>query len=444
MSSDVEMEQQERPESPFTGRDSHMLKTQLEVVTERTYPPQYRSILTPSSATSSIFIDVDQPIRSPDFPGLTPTATLMDIDAPSDQVYDERAISHAVPHPLGELRAMANELAQARQNGEFPKAFGPSNYESVVSDYTMLVKLREARGDPSVMPASRQYQELRVAVEREIRHRDGECTEDTKRRLSEKQLGSLNGSSQDEQYRRCEIVQAALQDIVSRGSKGISRIGLQDIAEEVYSIVESAMADTTLPIRNNLQQIDNVLGGQIETVSAQLSTLSSILNGQINTLSKANNNLNTAIDHIPDMIQPAVYGAARGAAAQGIADGFRALNPSVQSRPPRLTDGRHGYSPLSLPGSSYVHHDISSSYASKHSNFEPKNRSSKKLTGHRERRVRLQPFRKFVDKIFKAERAEGQPPPHEQLLYAEPMPNFLFPPLHVIPKGQRHNQDTQQ
>ncbi|TDZ37808.1 hypothetical protein C8035_v001119 [Colletotrichum spinosum] len=214
-------------------------------------------------------------------------------------------------HP-GQMRAMRDELEQARKTGEFPATSSSvDDPKTIVEDYKHLQRLRDARGNP-LSPPSKEYNIIKVDIARRIKARDEAEGSSTKlREMDNRVQGWMNSISKE--ARMLEITQAALQ------RKGISEPTQDDmdaIAEEFMQVAERTLLDVANPLRMNasrmagnisrldsqLNGLDSQLTGLDDAMAAQINGLSTLNNAvsdsmtsQINGLSTLNNAVNTSM-----------------------------------------------------------------------------------------------------------------------------------------------------
>ncbi|KAL1884347.1 hypothetical protein VTK73DRAFT_41 [Phialemonium thermophilum] len=232
--------------------------------------PDLSSPATPASSTVSTISELS---RSPSQPISTtpPTATPV-------------VVVNGIPHSLAEVRVMAELLIQARQNKEFPSSRHPNpDAVSIVEDWNRLRSLREARGDPALAPPE-PYLQLRVEVTRQIRERDDILDESScERRARDVVWGSALAVAREE-GQLLKLVQDAVRNADSSTSMIMTAtarsqdpnfepaspsIRSQDLSEEIFSIVEDAMLDSSAVLRLNL----NRMGDQIEALQAHVGSL---------------------------------------------------------------------------------------------------------------------------------------------------------------------------
>ncbi|KAK1965274.1 hypothetical protein LY78DRAFT_104687 [Colletotrichum sublineola] len=205
----------------------------------------------------------------------------------------------------GRIRAMRDELQQARHTGEFPKTTALSeDAQTIVEDYQLLKRLRDVRGD-LMQPPPQAYNILKVDIARRIKARD------------EAQQGSSNLQEMDhrvqnwmnsinKEARMLEITQAALQ---RKGINNPTQDDLDAIAEEFMQIAERTLLDVANPLRmnasrmeGNISRFDSQLNGLSSldgALAAQINGMSSLdeaMTAQIHTLNSVMNNLNTSMN----------------------------------------------------------------------------------------------------------------------------------------------------
>ncbi|KAK2066046.1 hypothetical protein LY76DRAFT_557963 [Colletotrichum caudatum] len=198
-------------------------------------------------------------------------------------------VGHQVYTP-GQIQGMRDTLLQARRTGAFPKTTTQSeDAQTIVEDYQLLKRLRDARGDPA-LPPSDNYKILMVDIARRVKARDeahqGESNLQEMDHRVQNWMNSIN-----KEARMLEITQAALQ---RKGINNPTQDDLDAIAEEFMQIAERTLLDVANPLRMNASRME----GNISRFDSQLSGLSSLndavsasMTSQINTLNSVMNNL---------------------------------------------------------------------------------------------------------------------------------------------------------
>lgn len=212
----------------------------------------------------------------------------------------------------GHIRFMANELAHARQNGEFPQTTTPlMHVESLVQDYGDLSELRRARGDFAA-PVSEAYRHLLVDITRRIQERDASLNEHAKQAEVARRVGTYLHSVEQER-RLYDVASNMLQ---RRGVVQPTQMDLDNVSEEICAIVEHSMeqsieqsveciehtmADATGPLRMNVgtfKDQNTELGRQIslqhlalEQQSSTVKALQALINPQSTNLQTMTHNL---------------------------------------------------------------------------------------------------------------------------------------------------------
>lgn len=218
-----------------------------------------------------------------------------------------------IGYPPSYIRVMANELAQARQNGEFPQTSTPlMDVGSIFEDYEDLLKLRRARADIAA-PAPEAYNHLRVEITRRIQERDASLNEHAQKAEVARRVDTyLHSVEQERRY--FEVASNMLQ---RRGITQPTQLDLDNISEEICSIVESSVehiehtvADATGPLRLNMNTFKDQnaeLGRQIELQHLQhahaVKALQSLIDPQSTNLQVMTQNLALASGFVNQLSQ---------------------------------------------------------------------------------------------------------------------------------------------
>ncbi|OHE99235.1 hypothetical protein CORC01_05516 [Colletotrichum orchidophilum] len=260
-----------------------------------------------SSNTNSLFSSPESPTDTElSFPNL-------DVNEPKvssarDQI-DVTVMPSLANHVLvgqtaytpGRIRAMSQQLQQARRTGEFPNTTSAAEYpQTIVEDYHHLQRLRDARGDPADPPPEK-YNVLKVDIARLIKARDDAHGAPANFQEMDHRVQNWMNSINKE-ARMLEITQAALQ---RKGINNPTQDDLDAIAEEFMQIAERTLLDVANPLRmnatrmeGNMSRFDSQLDGmtsQIDglsslnnavntSMSAQVATLNKVMASQLNTL----------------------------------------------------------------------------------------------------------------------------------------------------------------
>ncbi|KAF4846854.1 hypothetical protein CGCSCA4_v005787 [Colletotrichum siamense] len=297
---------------------------------------------TPRSATSTstLFSDPDSPASSVDtemsFPSSGPDhqkefSTSTQFEAISLPSHPNHVVIDQTMYSTGRVRAMRDEVAQARKRNEFPRSTSTNeDPQVIVEDYQYLQRLRSARGNPA-LPPPQKYNQLKIEIARRIKTRDE--AEGGSKQLEEMDsrvqswMGSIN-----KEARMLEITQAALQ---RKGISNPTQADLDAIAEEFMQIAERTLLDVANPLRmnatrmeGNISRFDNQLSGfdgamsaQLDGMSAQLNGLSD-LNSAVNTSMSAQvNTLNTVLTNLQNNMSTAV-----GVSAEAMSTNINTLN----------------------------------------------------------------------------------------------------------------------
>lgn len=280
-----------------------------------------------------------------------------------------------VPYDRGEIRVMSDTLQQARRTGEFPSSRlhrDTFDAKTIIQDYGLLTQLRDVRGNIMQSPTE-DYNALRAAVTQQIVAREAEHNDTALEVVAERRVKTfLTGLEYEKQayldQREITVNQrnnsGMADSMMASDAMGIEQWmgrGREELAEEVFSIVENAMMDTTGPLRLNISrmgsQIDTVgnhidtvghhigaLSTQVGAINSQVVALSGILSSQADTLNTSltttTTNLNTAIAQIPDIVkkslQPMVQQAVNAAVESYFKALFGAQAPTIENEAPNL------------------------------------------------------------------------------------------------------------
>jgi hypothetical protein len=142
------------------------------------------------------------------------------------------------------IESINDKLAQARREGEIPTTTSsPLHTDVILEDYGYLIRLREARGDPSQPPPSA-YTELLVDVAKKIKDRDSSFDEEELRRETVRRVESFVENVKHVENKRlfCDVNTPKTPKTPSTTK---SLVDVETFSEEVLSIVGHA-ADQTL------------------------------------------------------------------------------------------------------------------------------------------------------------------------------------------------------
>ncbi|KAI8261031.1 hypothetical protein K4K58_001550 [Colletotrichum sp. SAR11_239] len=228
---------------------------------------------TPRSATStSTFLsDPDSPASSVD--------TEMSFPRPGDEnktttstssgfgimpSFTNHIIAGQTAYAPGQIQVWRDVIQRARKNGEFPSTTSSlEDPKTIIEDYQLLQRLREARGNPSIHPPPQKYNQLKIEIARRIKTRDEAEGGSTKLEEMDNRVQSWMGSINKE-ARMLEITQAALQ---RKGISNPTQADLDAIAEEFMQIAERTLLDVANPLRMNATRME----GNISRFDNQLS-----------------------------------------------------------------------------------------------------------------------------------------------------------------------------
>ena len=208
----------------------------------------------------------------PPIPGLnTPPETPIEQEIPREEIRLSPTVYAAptapalvmvggIGYPLGQLRVMADELAHARRNGEFPQTSLPSmDAQSIVEDYQGLLGLRATRGS-HLLAAPEAYKQLHASITHRVRERDASLSQDSGTgevaRRSSAYLRSI------EQERR--FYEAANSMLQRRGIAVPTQLDLDSVSDEICDIVEKSVehmeqcvAEANEPLQMNVGRLRN-------------------------------------------------------------------------------------------------------------------------------------------------------------------------------------------
>ncbi|KAH9239600.1 hypothetical protein K456DRAFT_1884468 [Colletotrichum gloeosporioides 23] len=306
--------------------------------------------------TNTLFSNPDSPASFVDtemsFPGTGPDGEKQSpkLTSPSFGImpsFSNHIFVGQTAYPSSHLRAMRDELRQARKREEFPNTTSNAqDPKTIVEDYQCLMSLRDVRGDPSIYPPPEKYTQLKIEIARRIKTRDEAEGGSTQLEEMDNRVQSWMESINKE-ARMLEITQAALQ---RKGISNPTQADLDAIAEEFMQIAERTLLDVANPLRmnatrmeGNMSRFDSQLSGfdgAIKAVGAsaeamntstnavstamasQLSTLNTMLSTQSSTFDGSLNMLNTSLNTVTSDLQkltaslPDIIAAATQAAVQ--------------------------------------------------------------------------------------------------------------------------------
>ena len=184
----------------------------------------------------------------------------------------------------GEIRVMADTVAQARKTSELPPTqSSPLDSQVIIEDYTILAKLRLARGDPA-LPPPEEYTRLRVDAARRIRDRDAKLQdEECQQAVTERVEGYLRVVGQERRF--YDLARARSQTTGGHGAGSEATNGTSDIMDEIVAVMEREVLDGSGGLRDNV--------GRIGTTAETLDLTASELDSTAGTLDSATRFLNT-------------------------------------------------------------------------------------------------------------------------------------------------------
>lgn len=210
------------------------------------------------------------------------------IPSPTGSTFSSSSISppivvNGVAYSVGEVRVMADLLAQARQNKEFPDSKHPhADPVAIIEDWAKLIALRDARGDPALVPPE-EYLELRVRAAEEIKERDAKMEKEAEERKKSQLANSARVGVPDKDQLSA-MVQSVLSSIEGQGATGMTGVDIQAASEKIVSLVENAISDSSSLLRSNIDRMDDqidALQDQNEALKAQIDVLTGAINGQL-------------------------------------------------------------------------------------------------------------------------------------------------------------------
>ncbi|KAF4817895.1 hypothetical protein CGCSCA5_v005626 [Colletotrichum siamense] len=296
---------------------------------------------TPRSATSTstFFSDPDSPASSID----------TEMSFPDSGQNDKKLLGNSTrssfinmpSHPnhivvgqkmftTGQIRGMRDTLQQARKTGEVPKTSASADDPyTIVEDYQLLQRLRDARGNPS-NPPPQHYNQLRIEIARRIKTRDEAEGGSTKLEEMDNRVQSWMGSINKE-ARMLEITQAALQ---RKGISNPTQADLDAIAEEFMQIAERTLLDVANPLRMNTTRLEGNVSrfdSQLNGMTSQINGLSD-LNSAVNTSMSAQvNTLNTVLTNLQTNMSNAV-GSSTAAMSTAMGAQLSTLNTMLSTQ----------------------------------------------------------------------------------------------------------------
>ncbi|KAF7559723.1 hypothetical protein G7046_g4435 [Stylonectria norvegica] len=221
------------------------------------------------------------PPESPVDATLPPYSKSVNVTAgPSNMI-----VAGGVVYPSSQIQMMAEQLLQARRNGEYPTTTAsPLDAAVVVEDYDFLARLRAARGANPNDAAPEAYKKLRVEVARRIAERDSSHNDEEHKQEAARRVNTYLRSVQQER----RYFDAANTMLQKRGVKNPTQLDLDNITEEIFAIVEHAaeqtMADAAAPLRMNIGKLgvetadykknNDALGNHLEALGRQNDTCS--------------------------------------------------------------------------------------------------------------------------------------------------------------------------
>ena len=307
-----------RQQSPFYDTSAHDddMAIDFEAVPNvDTHPPC--GVGTPSPDTEYSFAGNDDPFDRP-----APIAARMGPPFSPQRshhrgqqlyTYNQTAVSHGsdpiatpaapdpggyvmvghVPFAVGEIRAMAENIARAQECNEFPRyqASFLNDANIVVNDFRLLNELRRARGNPADPTVPPEYAHLRIKIAADLARRLG---------LIGLLVGLGGAARRVEAYLRVNDHEVqCFNNATGALQRGVqpSQMDLEDIAEAMVDAVEHGLADAAAPIRFSVGR----MGQQIERVE----DMTDVLDDQIHMVNRQacdfNNNNRTFNNHLQVM-----------------------------------------------------------------------------------------------------------------------------------------------
>ncbi|SPO05747.1 uncharacterized protein DNG_08434 [Cephalotrichum gorgonifer] len=202
-------------------------------------------------------------------PTSTTGTSIREQSLPSNGIHSPQVIASPVAfvtigelqYASGEIRAMADIVAQARNASELPPTqSSPLDAQVIIEDYTLLSRLRLARGDPA-LPPPKEYTNLRVEAARRIRERDAGLENEECRREASKRV---------ESYLRVVGQEKRFYELAREMSKGKGEgRDMEGIADEIMAVVEREIGTTA-------ESLDLAVG-ELDSTTSTLDTTASAL-----------------------------------------------------------------------------------------------------------------------------------------------------------------------
>ena len=206
---------------------------------------------------------------------------------------------------------MTELLNHARQTREFPPVRYPNHDPaSIIDDWNKLRALRDARGDPVLAPPEA-YVKLRVNIAQECRERDARIEKAA--RLQE-EAKIANCALQNLAFDRTKfnsILQTAIQNVPGGGLGDTAGPGTNAVSEEIRTIVEGTILDSSALMRSNIDRVGNqidTLNGQQNQLGSQIDMLTKTVNSRLGALNVGDNqSLSISQGSLQDAIRQALW-----------------------------------------------------------------------------------------------------------------------------------------
>ncbi|RYP69943.1 hypothetical protein DL771_005803 [Monosporascus sp. 5C6A] len=251
-------------------------------------------------------------------------------------------VVNARPFTPGQLEHMARELVQARADGEFPHTTAPGyDVQATVADFDRLQRLREARGGAprSEWPNMRNATNLLIDTTRPIRNRDelrGDQVEaaTVQDRVSNMMQGihgeanlyrlvqhAVHHSIQNQAVQQdlatggpnmtavLSEIRDSLETHAAEGRHGVNELNMENVLEEIFGMIEHALADAAGPIRLNSNRLDNNadrLDNNADRLDMQVNAISQHVNaigGHVNAMGSQLNSMNGNVSSVAGNVQ---------------------------------------------------------------------------------------------------------------------------------------------
>lgn len=264
-----------------------------------------------------------------------------------------------VAYSAEELRIMADQILEGRRAGDLPgdKFRRLTDAATIVEDFGHLEHLRYVRGDPA-QPPSQEYLVLLANISKKIKAREAELEEGADdEEIARRVLTYMRGAEKEKEAfdRARGYLEQEFKVLRNNDDKQ-----MEEMAEEVFSVIENAMLDSAGPLRLNINRLEAQLGtvdnqmanldmhmskvdsqldivnGQIKMFDNQIETLDTMLGSQvvaIHDAATAMDNtiaaMNSKVAQLPDVVRQAVQEAVNQALGEALEARFGGFGGSV-------------------------------------------------------------------------------------------------------------------